>query len=341
MTPLLHPALINGRTGDPALYVDVQFQRRALLFDLGDLHILAPRKIHRLDAIFVSHAHIDHFIGFDLCLRVWLGREKTIRLCGPAGITQHVTSKLGGYSWNLVGRYSTEIVFEVLEALSGAQGQLTEFHLTDGFTAHDRGTIALKDGCVFADDMVAVHAAVLDHRIPCLAYAVTEKAHVNVHRNRLEEIGLVVGPWLSELKSALAADRPDDTPITVARQPGRPGAATLALGQLRQDVVHVTAGQKIGYVVDSAYNPRNAERIIDLVRDADTLFIETAFLEEDADLGRDRFHLTARQAGVLAARAGVRRLEPFHLSARYEGREDELLDEAQAAFDAEKDLHRL
>jgi ribonuclease BN (tRNA processing enzyme) len=76
LRPLLHPTLVNGRSGDPGLYVETLFEKRAVLFDLGDISILSPRKIHRLGHVFVSHAHIDHFIGFDRLLRVLVGREK-------------------------------------------------------------------------------------------------------------------------------------------------------------------------------------------------------------------------------------------------------------------------
>ena len=68
--------LVNGRTGDPALYIETLFEKRAILFDLGDITLLSPRKIRRLEHVFVSHAHIDHFIGFDRLLRVLVGRDK-------------------------------------------------------------------------------------------------------------------------------------------------------------------------------------------------------------------------------------------------------------------------
>ena len=85
MRPLLHPFLVNGRIGDPALYIETLFEKRAILFDLGDISNLSPRKIQHVEQVFVSHAHIDHFIGFDRLLRILVGREKTIRLYGPAG----------------------------------------------------------------------------------------------------------------------------------------------------------------------------------------------------------------------------------------------------------------
>src|SRR4029077_12724369 len=38
--------------------------------------------------------HIDHFVGFDLLLRLLIGREKTVHLYGPAGFAERVFHKL-------------------------------------------------------------------------------------------------------------------------------------------------------------------------------------------------------------------------------------------------------
>ena len=74
MRHLLEPYLVNDPFGDPLLYVDLHDEQRALLFDLGDLAVLPPRKLLRISHIFVTHTHMDHFAGFDQLLRVVLVR---------------------------------------------------------------------------------------------------------------------------------------------------------------------------------------------------------------------------------------------------------------------------
>jgi len=92
------------------------------------------------------------------------------------------------------------------------------------------------------------------------------------------------------------------------------------------------AGQKIAYVVDAVYHAENARRIVELVRNADILFMETVFLTQDAERAATRFHLTARQAGTLARAAGVKHLVPLHFSPRYSDDPEALRREAEAAF---------
>lgn len=115
MRPTLHPRLVNGRFGDPAVYVEALHRPQALLFDLGDLSALSARDLLRISHVFVSHMHMDHFIGFDRLLRVNVGRNKRITVVGPAGLAASTGHKLQAYTWDLVERYKTDLVFEAIE----------------------------------------------------------------------------------------------------------------------------------------------------------------------------------------------------------------------------------
>lgn len=328
MRPRFFPRLVNDRFGDPALFVNFLNERRAMLFDLGDISALPAREVLRLTDVFVSHTHIDHFIGFDHLLRLLVGRDKRLRLYGPEGFLDRVAAKLDAYTWNLAHRFETELEFDVTETRGEAEGRRARFRFRARFSREGEEAVGLPGGLLREEPSLRVRFAPLDHRTSSLAFALEEARHVNVWRNRLAEMGLAPGPWLAELKAAIHAGRPDDTPI---RADGR----TLPLGLLRARAVSETPGQKLAYVADAAPTEANARRVEALARGADLIFVEAPFEKAEAARAADRAHLTTAHAGSLARRAGAERLEPFHFSPRHAGREAELMAEVSAAFRGE------
>jgi ribonuclease Z len=278
--------------------------------------------------VFVSHAHIDHFIGFDHLLRTLVGRPKTIKLYGPEGFIDHVHHKLRAYRWNLVDRFIADLVLVTTEISSSLMTDTVRFRLKNAFAAEAVGGGQLGDGSLHHEPAFRVSTAILEHRTPCLAFAVEETAHANVWRTRLAELGLPVGPWLRELKCAVIENRPDDHLVRIDSD------RTMRLAQLRSAVT-ITPGQKVGYVTDAADTAANRRAIAQLVERADLLFIEAAFAAADGALAAERAHLTTVAAGAIAREAKVRRIEPFHFSPRYIGEEARLLNEVHAAFGCE------
>lgn len=332
MTPHFLPTLVNRPFGDPGLYLDFLFERRALLFDLGDLAPLPARKLLRIGEVFVSHAHIDHFIGFDALLRIMLGREKLLRIYGPPEFLRQVESRLASYSWNLVGSYPSEFRVRAHELHPDGRVLSAEFSSRRAFARERESVESMLDNLILDEENFSVRVAFLEHSLPCLAFAFQEKRHVNFMKNRLDELGAPAGPWLSELKAAVLNGEPDATLIRVPAA-GVPGKELLfTLGELKERVLRVVPGEKVAYVTDTAYTLENRRRIVDLARGSDYLFIEATFPDADRDRAADRAHLTARQAGELARQAGAARVIPFHFSPRYLGAEQSLRHEVQAAF---------
>jgi ribonuclease Z len=325
MRPSFHPSLVNGRFGDPALFVEALHQRGAILFDMGDLSPLSARDLLRVSHVFVSHTHIDHFIGFDALLRICVGREKRIEMVGPAGFLDRVHHRLRSYEWDLVDRYEADLVFDVTEVRTPSSGRRARFRFKSAFDREGEEEIAIEDGVVARADGFEVRTAILDHHGPCLGFALSEPAHANVWKNRLDERGLPTGQWLQALKRAAAEGEPDDHPIAL------PGGGTAPLGDLRE-LVTISRGQKIAYVTDVADTPANRSAIIALAEEADTFFIEARFAAADAAQAAGRAHLTTQAAGEIARGARVRKAEPFHFSARYDGEEERMLAEFAAAF---------
>lgn len=194
MRQLFEPRLVNGPFGDPGLYVDLRDERRALMFDLGDLSPLPPRQLLRLSQVFVSHAHLDHFVGFDTMLRVVLGRKQRLTLFGGPGFVAQVEHKLRAYTWNVVQRYAVALVLEVREIDLRGQGQQARFSSRSGFRREPGSPFTCDDGVLFDDALCRVRAAFVDHGMPCLAFALEEKARPCVAKNRLAAMRLGTGP---------------------------------------------------------------------------------------------------------------------------------------------------
>ncbi len=327
MKSVIQPRLVNGPFGDPALYVRLQGERSALLFDLGDIGGLSPSEIMRISDVFVSHTHIDHFIGFDHLLRIVLGRDKRIRFFGPPGLVRQVRGRLSGYTWNLVDDYRLEL--EVAE-FSGRVLRRRLFTCRDRFREErDLGKSPAPEGLLLDTPLYAVRAAVLDHRTPCLAFVLEEKARVGVDKEKLRALGLAVGPWLTAMKRVFLSGREEER-IRAARAAG--GFLEMTAGELVRGTAAVTRGRKIAYVTDITYTPSNERKVVTLARGADVFYGEAAFMERDLKRAWDRCHLTAGQVGAIAGRAGAGRLEVFHFSPRYQHEEEAVRKEAEEAF---------
>ena len=336
MTPSFSSYLVNDVFGDPGVFVDIRWSRRALLFDLGHNDALGPTRLLRATDMFISHTHMDHFIGFDTVLRVALGRGKTLRLCGPPGLIDNVQGKLQGYTWNLVDGYPLTI--EVWE-FSPPRRRHARFHASDGFklTEHvdDRPVPQTGPGLftVLEEPMFTVRAVALNHRIPSFAYCLEEPFHINVNKHRLHEAGLPVGAWLKDVKQYIWQGQPDTFRFTATLyDEHRRYEQDFMLGEVKRRFLTISRGQKIAYVVDARHDEENAAKIIELAQGADVLYCEAPYLEADAGKAYDRYHLTARQAGLMARAARVRDLVVFHFSPRYTGQGDLLEREALEAF---------
>ena len=249
-----------------------------------------------------------------------------MHLIGPAEFADRVEHKLRAYSLNLLNEQSFDFVIKVAEFDGDGFKRTCEFRAREAFRRRDVPPIHLPAGTLLDEDDFRIAGAVLDHGIPCLAFAFEEKLRVNVWSEGLKQLKLPVGPWLNEAKRAVRRGAPDDSQITIN------GDVSFPLSVLKQHALRTVRGQKIAYVVDVSYHDQNIEKIIALARGADQLFIESTFLDVDAEIAAEKRHLTARQAGDIARRAGVARLVPFHFSARYRDHEDELRHEAEDAF---------
>jgi ribonuclease Z len=238
MTWLAQPSLVNEPFSDPGLYIDFRFGRRALLFDLGDLTPLVPRQLLRVTHAFVSHTHMDHFAGFDRLLRVCLHRTAPLHLIGPVGFADRVEHKLRAYTLNLLDEEAIDFVI-IASEFSGADfDRVCEFRAREAFRRREIPPVRLPADLLIDEEEFRVEGTVLNHGIPCLAFAFEEKLRVNVWREGLRRLGLPVGPWLREAKRAVRQGAPDQILVSVD------DGLAISLGDLKQHALRTARGQE-------------------------------------------------------------------------------------------------
>lgn len=163
----------------------------------------------------------------------------------------------------------------------------TPFHDTLDLREHP----IAHDGPVSGEPHLEVRR--LDHRIETYGYRLVEPDGRRMLPDRLAAAG-VHGPAVAALQRAGTLDV---------------GGRTVTLGEVSEP----RPGQKAAFVMDT----RLCDAVHALAEGADLLVIESTFLDADADLAHSYSHMTAGQAGAVAARAGVRTLVLTHFSQRY------------------------
>ena len=333
MRTVLDPHLVDPSGREPGLWIAVRDQRRALLFDLGELGALSPRTLLRSTHAVVTHPHMDHFAGFDHWLATALGRMPGMTVWGGPGFVDKVDHKLRAYTWNVVHRYAVPLVIEArsLEADGSRRG--ARFDSREAFARRDLPAEAARGDVLLEEPLLRLRARIVDHEMPVLACAIEETAQVRVAADRIAAMGLATGAWLQALKAAVLVGAPDDDTLDVRwRDAAGDHERRFRLAELRPLLLDTTPGRRIGYVTDLRFTEANLAQLDALLAGVDLLYIECVFADEDRELARRRNHLTARQAGSIARRLGARQLQPFHFSPRYEGAEDRLRAQAVGAW---------
>ncbi len=169
---------------------------------------------------------------------------------------------------------------------------------------------ALEPGVFMDLDDFYVSAFPVYHRGPdCFGFLFQEKARRPFLPEKAEALQIPQGPWRRDLVNGQVVTLPDGRLITPDQVLGeeRPGTRLVHVGDVGR-----------------------TEDLLEVCQGADTLVIESTYLEDEAELAHDFAHLTAKMAARLAVQAEVKNLILTHLSRRY--RERDVLAEAREIF---------
>ncbi len=165
------------------------------------------------------------------------------------------------------------------------------------------------DGVITAGPSFRLEARRLSHGVPAIGYRLVEPDGRRMLPDKLAARG-ISGP---------------DVGLLLRQGQLRAGGRLVTVEQVSEP----RPGQRFAFVMDT----RLCEAAFALAERADMLVCECTFAEAEAALAREHGHLTAAQAGRIAAESGARLLVLTHFSQRYDDAGSQrLAAEAAAVF---------
>ena len=310
----LEPTFFAGLFDDPLLLIRVRPTGRALLFDCGKIHHLAKRVYTSIDTIFISHAHMDHFMGMDSVIRHSHASPRTIDIFGPPGLSSRMAHKFACYDWNLADTFWGN--FRVGEVGEGRIAS-TLYCGPEAFAARFEGE---RTGELYSNRHLTVSSTLCEHRIAVLAFRVDEGAAFVLDETRMAEMGVRKGGWLKTMEKLFHDGVMAGSPIRFAGGNGdvveerlEPDAAALY-----QRIRKIERPASIGYVTDIGFSEENLEKLAGLVSGVTLLVCECAFLAAEQKKARLSRHLCTNDLNILLDRLRPRYVLPMHFSKTYQ-----------------------
>ncbi|MCH1433110.1 MAG: ribonuclease Z [Flavobacteriaceae bacterium] len=240
-------------------------------------------KFSRVQHIFISHLHGDHFYGLIGLISTFrlLGRTAPLTVYGPKGIKEIITLQLKlAKSWT-----DYELRFIELEAEEAVS--------------------------LYEDENISVSTLPLDHRVYTNGFLFTTKS--STRKIDSEAInGLELKPFhfvqLQEGKDISLEDGKTFTNSQLTLSPEVP--------------------KRYAFCSDTVYN----EALVHRIKGVDVLYHESTFLEQHKELAAKTKHSTAKEAAIIANKAGVKQLILGHYSNRYSDK-NEFIEEASPIFE--------
>lgn len=324
----LSPSFYSGLLDDPLLFIRVPPPEQNILVDCGQMSHLTKRILKSIGYLFISHAHMDHFIGIDTFTRSILVSPKTVELFGPPGISTKLAAKLGGYDWNLVENFYCR--FRVHEL---GEESISTFSLTgsEGFKKRFVETKKRTSDQLVGNRFFRAEGTICDHKIPTLIFRFSEKPLFLVDEERIRQRGLIKGSWIRDMKHHFYSGSLPGIHLEIARKNGQ-GPLIIQendVGRLYHEICRAQSVSSIGYLTDIGYTKGNIDRVLQLFEGITLLVCECTYLSSERDKARRSYHLCTSDLNELIRELKPRYILPMHQSKTYLGRTHLLYEELE------------
>lgn len=171
-------------------------------------------------------------------------------------------------------------------------------HMLGGFALQgDKMKILVKEvdaGIFFENRDFRLESLQVKHSVPCVAFAFQELPKRKMNLALLKKLGIPRGPLFGKLQ------RGEDVMFN--------GKKVLA-----KKATFLVPGKRIVYLTDTSL----VDNCYVIAKNADVLVSESTYSKVDEEKAKEKLHLTAEQAALIAKKSKAKKLALMHFSQRY------------------------
>jgi ribonuclease Z len=260
----------------------LNIQEQLFLIDCGEGTQFQMMKFHvkkmKINQIFISHLHGDHFFGLFgvLTSMAMMGRKNAIDIYAPAGLEEIV-----------------KVVFQNSFYESPFPIRFFEINVNEQLSP------------IFENAQVEVFSFPLKHRVPTSGFFFKEKL---LPRNIIAD---KIAQYNIPFEAIKAIKNGSDYVNTEVSNPENSAGVSIPNAELTIDP---PIPRSFAYCSDTAYS----ETVIEAVKNVDLLYHEATFGHEMAAHASITGHSTAIEAATVAHKSQAKKLIIGHFSSRYE-----------------------
>lgn len=158
-------------------------------------------------------------------------------------------------------------------------------------------------------DEFSIRSAPLKHGVPCVGFTFIEHDRRRINTAKQKKLNIPDGPHLGMLQ--------DGKTVTFRGKKLTP-----------DELTYLVQGKRVAYITDTEI----CDNCYVLAEDADVLISEATHASDLAEKAEKYKHLTAKDAGLIASKSGVKKLVLTHFSGRYKTTQ-EIQDDVGVVFD--------
>ena len=307
---------VNDSQQDPCLYLMDLVSGKASLFDVGDNFNLSNKDLLKTEYVFITHTHMDHFIGFDNLLRVMVPTYKTINVVGPKNAHIYVSCKIKAYEWNLIEKDQINFLVTSVAENSIDLYRVSSSNAFNPVLINSRSNLndtRLYYKVLELDNKDKVYATLLDHGTDSVGYMYQTASRLKINKDKLTQFEALPKEWISALLEKIELSKFEDKIDVVFED----GARSYKVSELYHRLIDVVPSFSFGYLTDFVFSWDNINKVKQMLTGASCLFCESTFMDEDYQKAFDKKHLSTKQLALLASYCRIFKVVPFHFSKSY------------------------